>query len=297
MGRSNDGDVLGYIILENESLDMPVKNIQVIDKPHLFYIRFDACLQSLDVVNRNNRKYKSSAMLEGLRDPNLDELMRNKKWKGECDHPVTTDIQRIAVVLSKYASHYILKWWNKDNLICGTLETIDDGRYGTGLARRILQGENPSFSLRALAALVQQGNIKCVNQAPRIIAYDEVNLPSHKEAYAFDNKEKIISDGKNETVLENASISDKYVNSRYKNISKQGGVIPLTKNDLKDTISKNCENLKIVCESFDIDPATFNLTNNPNTVTVKNGSDTFAVKVGNAKLCREINDYYSYLRR
>ena len=183
---------LGYIILENETKDVPISNVEVIDKPHLFYVRFDATLQSLDCVNRNRRKYRGDAVVEGLSTPEISELIANKKWKGECDHPITKEIQRIATVLSKYESHYITKWWRDGNLIKGTIESIDDGKYGTALAKRTLQGENHSFSLRALAMLEKANGITVVNRPPRVITYDEVNLPSHKEAYAEKRKQKIL---------------------------------------------------------------------------------------------------------
>ena len=139
----------GYIILENDNSVAETTNVEVIEKPQLFYVRFNTVLQSLDCNNRNKRNYNGNALVEGLSTPEINELIANKKWKGECDHPITKDIQRIATVLSTKCSHYITKWWRDGNLIKGTIESIADGEglYGTALARRVLQNENPSFSL------------------------------------------------------------------------------------------------------------------------------------------------------
>lgn len=269
----------GYIILENDNSVAETTNVEVIEKPQLFYVRFNTVLQSLDCNNRNKRNYNGNALVEGLSTPEINELIANKKWKGECDHPITKDIQRIATVLSTKSSHYITKWWRDGNLIKGTIESISDGEglYGTALARRVLQNENPSFSLRALAMLEKSGNITYVNKPPRVITYDEVNLPSHKEAYAEPKKQKVIDDGQKQFVYEN-------------------GAIAIDAGDIKDMLVTKSDNLKIVCESFDIDPMSIGITNNGDMLTIKNGSDRI-VFTPEKKLARDISNYFSYMSR
>lgn len=73
----------GYIILEEQDHPTEVSNLQVIDKPRLFYVRFDTVLQSLDCKNRNGRQYKGDALVKGLSTPEISELIANNKWKGE----------------------------------------------------------------------------------------------------------------------------------------------------------------------------------------------------------------------
>lgn len=272
----------GYIILESNDHEAEITDIQTFEKPHLFYIRFNTILQSLDCRNRNGRNYNGDALVQGLSTPELAELMANNKWKGERDHPITKDIQRIATVLSKYESHRILKWWRDGNLIRATIETLDDGGYGTALTRNILQGENPSFSLRALAVLEKKGTTTFVNRPPRIITYDEVNLPSHKEAYADPAKTKVLSDGSRTATYENTQI----------NIGN--GEIAIEATDIKDMLLSKSDNLKIVCESFDIDPASVKLTNNGRSLSAKNGSDTLVWAL-ESKLYRETVDMWKYL--
>lgn len=272
----------GYIILEDDSGPNEISNIEQIDKPNVFYIRFDTVLQSLDCVNRNRRQYNGDALVKGLSDPNLAELMANNKWKGERDHPITKDIQRIASVLSKQCSHRIKKWWREGNLIKGTIETLDDGIYGTALTKNILQGENPSFSLRALASLEKKGNVSYVNRPPKVITYDEVNLPSHKEAYAEPRKTKVISDGNSEYTYENIKITN--------------GEIAIEAADIKDYLVSKSDNLKIVCESFDIDPGTVKLISGGRQLSAKSGSDTLVWTL-ESNLCRETADMWRYFSR
>ena len=272
----------GYIILEDDSGPNEISNIEQINKPNVFYIRFDTVLQSLDCVNRNRRQYNGDALVKGLSDPNLAELMSNNKWKGERDHPITKDIQRIASVLSKQCSHRIKKWWREGNLIKGTIETLDDGIYGTALTKNILQGENPSFSLRALASLEKKGNVSFVNRPPKVITYDEVNLPSHKEAYAEPRKTKVISDGNSEYTYENVKVTN--------------GEIAIEAADIKDYLISKSDNLKIVCESFDIDPSTVKLISGGRQLSTKSGSDTLVWTL-ESNLCRETADMWRYFSR
>lgn len=280
----------GYILLENDKTTPEISNLEVVDKPHLFYVRFNTVLQSLDCKNRNGRIYNGDALVKGLSAPEITELINNKKWKGECDHPVTKDIQRIASVLSKYESHYITKWWREGNLIKGTIESIDDNMYGTALAKRVLQGENPSFSLRALAMLEKRGNATYVDKPPRVITYDEVNLPSHKEAYAERKKEKVISDGKKEYVYEGA---DPTLLSKYQ---KGETVFAIEATDIKDMLVSHSDNLKIVCESFDIDPATVKLANGGKSLTAKSGNDTLVWALEQSLVRRSV-DYFNHMMR
>lgn len=281
----------GHIILEgNNDVGGEITNLQVFDKPHLFYIRFDTILQSLDCRNRNGRFYNGDALVKGLSTPEIAELIANNKWKGERDHPVTKDIQRIASVLSKNCSHRIVKWWRDGNLIRATIETLDDGgNYGTQLTRNILQKENPSFSLRALAVLEKKGTTTYVNRPPRVITYDEVNLPSHKEAYAEPRKEKILTDGKEVVTYEAV---DSVTNKKIHVIN---GSIAIEAVDIKDMLLKKSDNLKVVCESFDIDPSTVMLTNGGKSLTAKNGSDTLVWTL-ESNLCRETTNLWKYIK-
>lgn len=154
--------------------------------------------------------------------------------------------------------------------------------WGTALTKNIIQGENPSFSLRALASLEKKGNVSYVNRPPKVITYDEVNLPSHKEAYAEPRKTKVISDGNTEYT--------------YENVKVKNGEIAIEAADIKDMLLAKSDNLKIVCESFDIDPATVKLINGGKQLSAKSGRDTL-VWAMESTLCRETADMWKYFSR
>lgn len=270
---------IGYILMENDNTFRDVQNLQVFDKNHLFYVRFDTTLQSLDVFNRNNRYYSADAIIKSLSTDEIKELILNNKFKGEAGHPIDGTINRIVTVDPKFTCHRIIKWWVDGNLIKGTVETLDDDMHGTKLTKAILQNENPSFSYRGLAMLQKKGTKSYVYRPPRAVAYDEVNLPSHKEAYGDLNK-TIISqsyDGKIDSTLSRQT-------QQVKDLSRA-----VIEQEIADLASKKSENLQVVCESFDIDPSQVFVTNNM--MKVKANNETFAVTM-ESQLCKEVAYYW-----
>ena len=272
MGSYSD-QCIGYILMENDNSIKSVDNLKVFNENHLFYIRFDTTLQSLDVFNRNNRYYSADAIVKSLSTPEIDELIANNKFKGEAGHPIDGTINRIATVDPKYTCHRITKWWRDGNLIRGTVETLDDGMYGTKLTKSILQNENPSFSYRGLAMLQKKGNKSYVYKPPRAIAYDEVNLPSHREAYADQKKTKIAQsyDGQ-VNILESST--------PHRDLSRA-----VTEQEIVELVTKKSDTLQIVCESFDIDPSIVKVSGNK--MVLKQGDEKYVITMENS-LCKDI---------
>lgn len=270
---------IGYILMENDNTFRDVQNLQVFDKNHLFYVRFDTTLQSLDVFNRNNRYYSADAIIKSLSTDEIKELILNNKFKGEAGHPIDGTINRIVTVDPKFTCHRIITWWVDGNLIKGTVETLDDDMYGTKLTKAILQNENPSFSYRGLAMLQKKGTKSYVYRPPRAVAYDEVNLPSHKEAYGDLNKTLIAQsyDGKIDSTISRQT-------QQVKDLSRA-----VIEQEIADLVSKKSENLQVVCESFDIDPSQVFVTNNM--MKVKANNETFAVTM-ESQLCKEVAYYW-----
>lgn len=268
---------LGYILMENDNSIKEVNNLKVFNENHLFYVRFDTTLQSLDCFNRNNRFYKADAIVQSLSTPEIQELIANNKFKGEAGHPIDGSINRIATVDPKFTCHRIIKWWREGNLIRGTVETLDDGMYGTKLTKAILQNENPSFSYRGLAIIEKKNGKSFVTKPPRAVAYDEVNLPSHKEAYGDPKKTKIAQsyDGTVAATLESCDASRAVMES-----------------EIADLVTKKSENLQIVCESFDIDPSTVTVSGGK--MSLRQGNETYVITL-EATLGKEIAYYWGSL--
>ena len=260
----NPNAPFGFILMENDNSIQEVNNLDVVKENHLFFVRFDTILQSLDCVNRNRRYYKGDAIYESITTPEVAELIHNNKLQSESGHPVDGSPARIATVDSKFTCNIIKKMWRDGNLIRGSIETLDDGMYGTKLTKGILQGINPSYSYRGFAVIDKRGNISYVNKAPRFITYDEVNLPSHKEAYADPRKTKVFKsyDG-TETTFESANVKP------IKDASRE-----ILGSDIQEMLVHDSDNVKVVCESFGLDPSTLKTYGN-HSLSISNGSDTF----------------------
>lgn len=127
----------------------------------------------------------------------------------------------------------------------------------------------------------KKGNVTFVNRPPRVITYDEVNLPSHKEAYADPKKSKILSDGSNHHI--------------YESVNVVNGAIAIEAADIKDMLVRRSDNLKVVCESFDIDPATVQLINGGKQLSAKSGKDTLVWTL-ESQLVRDTADIWNILR-
>lgn len=256
----------GFILMENDTTFQEVKNLDVVKQDHLFFVRFDTILQSLDCINRNRRYYRGDAIYQSITTPEVYELQKNNKLQSEEGHPVDGTPARIATIDGKYTCNIIKKMWRDSNLIRGSIETLDDGMYGTKLTKAILQGVNPSYSYRGFAVIDKKGNISYVNKPPRFITYDEVHLPSHKEAYAEPDKQKIImAYSGEESVIESAAI---------KGSVKPDASRAILGHEIQEMLERDSDNLKVVCESFDLDLSTLK-TYGSHSFSIKNGSDTF----------------------
>lgn len=270
----------GFIIMENDNSFQEVSNLDVVKNDHLFFVRFDTILQSLDCVNRNRRYYEGNAIYQSITTPEVEELIRNNKLQSEAGHPIDGSPARIATVDPKNTCNIIKKMWRDGNLIRGSIETLDDGMYGTKLTKGILQGVNPSYSYRGFAVIDKKGNISYVKKPPRFITYDEVNLPSHKEAYADPKKTKVVkSYNGDESILESQSII-------LKDASRE-----ILGKDIQEMLLRDSDNIKVVCESFNLDPSTLK-TYGDHSLSIASGSDTFVFQA-EANIARRYADLWS----
>ena len=272
-------DTVGYILMENDDTFKEVNNLQVIDDGKLFYCRFDTILQSLDCLNRNRREYNGDAIVASLSTPEIQELIAHNKFKGEAGHPVGMPTPRIATVDPKCTCHRVTKWWRDDNLIRGTIETLDDGLYGTKLTKAIIQGEDPSFSYRGFATMTKKNGHDYVATPPRCIAYDEVNLPSHKEAYAVPGRTFVERDvrGNEKTIVRESTDMS----------------MEVTKSDILDLVASKSETLAIICESFSLDPSMLTAADKK-TFSLKKGGNTYVGRLEDT-VAKEVAYYFGNL--
>lgn len=273
--RLNKEEVVAYLIME-ESLDpVQANDVQFFDKNSLFYVRFNATLQDFNVKNRNGRIYLGSAMIPSLTAEHIMELQRNGSWFGEAGHPMSDDIKRILTIDPKLISHRIVSHTVNNYKCTGTIETLDT-EMGRQMTKSILQGMNPAFSLRALAPLVKKPDGTAVVQSKcHAVCYDWVVLPSHKAAYADQSTpvEKIVK-----KVTEGG------------NVVNEGALIPVHENAIKDFISMESANVKLISNVCEVALGNMTLSKDMRHVILKEGTDTFVVSLED-KIKNDINHY------
>lgn len=161
------------------------------DKGDRFFVKFPAILQSFGVTNRNGREYELSNILECIRtDDFIQSSLRNNIWIGEIDHPAVEvngqelTINRISTPDLKKSSHYIRSPHAEGNMLVANIQTDSSNQYGMNMAIKIVDGKIvPCFSARVFGKL-ENRNGRPVVVVRRLITYDWVLFPSHKEAEA-----------------------------------------------------------------------------------------------------------------
>ena len=174
----------GYIIMEATMEPMKPKILKTVNEPGVFYATFEACMQSFDCFNRNQRNYALRPMMEAMQAEHLQELMRKGTWVGENGHPEGNDIKRILSIDPTKICHRMYNPEFRGNLLYMTIDTLNDDMWGKQFTKHLLQGMMASFSLRALAAITKDSSGRgIIKTKPHIVTYDRVILPYHREAY------------------------------------------------------------------------------------------------------------------
>lgn len=266
------GKVNAYILMEETSPVQKFNVTRVKNEFGLEYLRFRACLQSLDVVNRNRRLYTTKAILAGLQAQNIQELIKKGTWVGENGHPITDDIKRVTSYDPNNLSHRILDYELSGNLLYGTIETLADKGPGKSFMYHILQGLEASFSLRALAALTKKGDTTYITSKPFIVTYDRVIFPSHKEAY-MDTSAPI-------QLSESANCLFNDFDNHDKSTDLSGDVaIKLMEESVMNYILEEDANAKDIISFFDCATESAMLSSDKKSIILKNESNRFIVPI------------------
>lgn len=141
----------------------------------------DSTLQSFDVINWNERRYPANVVMRALdNNPKIQNDIKNRQFAGEYCHPDSKEVSRQSQILGPYTSHYIDNYRQERNLLKGHVTSAPFG-YGIWMYNTLMAGRPWGFSLRAFGGVDSN---KVALHPLTIITYDQVNRPSHKEAYA-----------------------------------------------------------------------------------------------------------------
>lgn len=176
-------EVVAHIIMEEVSEPVNMSKVDFKSLADgLTYARFPSRLQSFNVRNRNGREYEGNCMIQGLRAEYIQEMIQKGTWCCELGHPITKDPARIVTIDPKNICARITSLDVNHGGANGWVETLLND-HGQNVTKMMLQGFSPAFSLRALANITRTNGRQIVKNGVRVVNYDLVILPSHKDAY------------------------------------------------------------------------------------------------------------------
>ena len=278
----NKEEVVAHVIMEQTSEPCAV-NVRDYNKNGLLYVTFDTVFQSFGVKNRNKRMYDGDAVMASWNAPHIQELIRKKSFVSEYGHPLDQSMSRITQIDPDRICGRINSYYRSGNLLKGEFETFDDGRMGTMLTRRILQGMEPAFSVRMLAKLTRtKDGTMLMNQPGHLVTADCVILPSHCEAYRDESKSINIV---NKAICESAGAD--ITEEQYYDM-----VFAINESMFTDFIKEESKNFKLVQSVEEVIGDSIKLTKDLNNIILTEGSNTYYIKTED-KIKHDIRNFMS----
>ena len=278
----NKNEVVAHVIMEQTA---PPCATNVRDYSHngLLYVIFETVFQSFGVKNRNKRIYDGDAVMASWNAPHIQELIRKKSFVSEYGHPLDQSMHRVTQIDPARICGRINSYYRSGNLLKGEFETFDDGACGTMLTRRILQGLEPAFSVRMLAKLSRtKDGTMLMNQPGHLVTADCVILPSHMEAYRDETKAMNVV---HKAIAESAGVD--ITEEQYYDM-----VFAINESMFTDFIKEESKNFKLVKSVEEVIGDSFTLTKDLNNIIIKEGTDTYYVKVED-KIKHDIRNFMS----
>lgn len=278
----NKEEVVAHVIMEQTSEPCAV-NVRDYNRNGLLYVTFDTVFQSFGVKNRNKRMYDGDAVMASWNAPHIQELIRKKSFVSEYGHPLDQSMSRITQIDPDRICGRINSYYRSGNLLKGEFETFDDGRMGTMLTRRILQGMEPAFSVRMLAKLTRtKDGTMLMNQPGHLVTADCVILPSHCEAYRDESKSINIV---NKAICESAGAD--ITEEQYRDM-----VFAINESMFTDFIKEESKNFKLVQSVEEVIGDSIKLTKDLNNIILTEGSNTYYIKTED-KIKHDIRNFMS----
>lgn len=250
---------VGYIICENLS---QVKDMNIVGKTPSGKPIGEGILQEAEEDNRNGRYYEKSELFPQLETERTLELLKSGNFKGENGHPMTSDIKRQATIDPNNVCVKFLDIWTEGNFIKARF-TGTNNALGESFNQDMLDGEKPSFSLRALGSIVNKAGHACVRNI-KLITWDRVIYPSHRRAYmeGLVNESGILVPEGNKVFIE----------ENYK-----GFVTPITNEKVISLLKEESANINFVMENFNGIYESIELLNNGRNIQLNDGKGNIMV--------------------
>ena len=249
---------IAYIICESSAKDA---EFNIVAQKTDFVIA-EGVIQEAEEENRNRRVYGHDDLFREIHSAKQQELVSTGNFKGEAGHPSANDLVRQQKIDPTLEQVWYTKLWMEGNYVKARFRGTNND-LGRSFNQDLLDGQKPSFSLRALGT-IQNEHGKAYVRNLRIITYDRVYYPSHSKAYT----QKIVS--------ERASISpyiyipDKIKEAGNIQLVEEGFQIitPITNASVRDYILQESCNLNTIIDNFDTFYESIQLSSNGKEVTL-----------------------------
>lgn len=240
----NTSQVIGNIILESGYTAEETKIL----RENNGKVEATGIIQDLGETNRNGRIYELKDMKPEVEGDRIQkELIPTGNMRGHDSHPASTELSIQSVINPTLCCVKYKKIWIEGNDIhanfCGT-----NNELGKAFNADLLDGDRPSFSLRALGSVDRERNGKCYVRNIRIITWDRVIFPSHKRAYTTG-----LITSKNESAIMEAAGYDykQYELTNGKRALTEGVLIPIVNQQVVDYVKHESANIKSVLNTFE----------------------------------------------
>lgn len=286
----NDGDDLGYVyIAEQTNIGRnDLRSINVIDEdPNIFMVEYTQCLQSFDVLNRNQRYYDKDNIWDCIANSEkIQSQLAHNGWFSELDHPMAKyanmklSPERIQNPEFRESCCVIKNPRLEGNLLMAEMRTLPN-KLGTDLAKMIV-GVNykPMASCRAIANMSSK-NGKPYVFVKRLITYDTVNYASHREADVVSPIKTIVK-----KVGEFTESAKDVIEEGTKAV-----VIPLR--EILMNVANKDVTTQMVMESFDLtDDCLIGFDDNNTHAILKESDNRIFVKMS-PETVKNVNDYFA----
>lgn len=156
------------------------------------YIEFDTVIIKLPGPTRNKVMYPLEEMKKAVESPMVQDLLKRGALYGEGGHPLDPkDIDRwVTVPMDKAQFKWTKLWFDGDTLM-GRVRTFPG--QGNLLAKAILAGELPAFSIRVMGSESMENGYRTLRNI-LLITIDWVNYPGNPTSYVPSSKEFDLTD-------------------------------------------------------------------------------------------------------
>jgi hypothetical protein len=198
---------------------------------------------------------------------------------GEAGHPLSTEVSRQVKVDPANIQVWYKKLWMEDNLVKAVF-TGTSNELGKAFNLDLKRGQRPSFSLRALGSVVNEGGALKVARLS-LICYDRVIYPSHSCAYTTG----IVKESANVKINASDIIDTSMTKNQIDKLTEAGNcldgsplVVPLTQEEVSNYLVQESGNIQSAISTFDVLYESIQLNPNLDTVTMKTRiGDTFRI--------------------